>query len=165
MRLLIFFGIIQAENIAKFCFLSSRVYIFRQSNGTIPMALKRVGYKGETTGHSFRGLASTILREPGYPNLHIDVQLAPLKKNQVSGAYPPCPVLRAPHHDDSGLGGFSRGDSAHWNGVFAAPKMTDSEATGGILLISTMPFDCTFGSATKSNFDAWIHSSQREGGA
>jgi integrase len=57
------------------------------SNGTILMALKRMGYKGEMTGHGFRGLASTILHESGYPEAHIDVQLAHLKKNKVSGAY------------------------------------------------------------------------------
>jgi integrase len=57
------------------------------SDGTILMALKRMGYKGEMTGHGFRGLASTILHEGGYPEAHIDVQLAHLKKNKVSGAY------------------------------------------------------------------------------
>jgi integrase len=57
------------------------------SDGTILMALKRMGYKGEMTGHGFRGVASTILHESGYPDADIDVQLAHLKKNKVSGAY------------------------------------------------------------------------------
>jgi len=57
------------------------------SDGTILMALKRMGYKGEMTGHGFRGVASTILNESGYPSQHIDVQLAHLKKNKVRGAY------------------------------------------------------------------------------
>jgi integrase len=37
------------------------------SNGTILKALERMGYKGEMTGHGFRGVASTILHESGYP--------------------------------------------------------------------------------------------------
>lgn len=57
------------------------------SDGTILMALKRMGYKGEMTGHGFRGLASTILHESGYPDSHIEVQLAHLKKDKVKGAY------------------------------------------------------------------------------
>ncbi len=56
-------------------------------DGTILMALKRMGYKGEMTGHGFRGLASTILHESGYPDSHIEVQLAHLKKDKVKGAY------------------------------------------------------------------------------
>jgi hypothetical protein len=34
-------------------------------------ALKRMGYKGEMTGHGFRGLASTILNEMGHERAHI----------------------------------------------------------------------------------------------
>lgn len=33
------------------------------SNMTILEALKRIGYRGEITGHGFRGIASTILHE------------------------------------------------------------------------------------------------------
>jgi integrase len=57
------------------------------SDGTILMALNRMGYKGDMTGHGFRGVASTILHEGGYPSQHIEVQLAHLKQNKVSGAY------------------------------------------------------------------------------
>jgi integrase len=57
------------------------------SDGTILMALKRMGYEGEMTGHGFRGVASTILHESGFPEAHIGVQLAHLKKNKVSAAY------------------------------------------------------------------------------
>ena len=57
------------------------------SDGTILMALKRMGYKGEMTGHGFRGVASTILHEAGYPGPHIELQLAHLKRNKVSSAY------------------------------------------------------------------------------
>jgi integrase len=37
------------------------------SNNTILKGLERMGYKGRMTGHGFRGLASTILHEQGYP--------------------------------------------------------------------------------------------------
>jgi integrase len=50
-------------------------------------ALKRMGYKGEMTGHGFRGLASTILNELGYERAHIEMQLAHAPKNEVEGAY------------------------------------------------------------------------------
>ena len=50
-------------------------------------ALKRMGYKGEMTGHGFRGLASTILNEMGYERAHIEMQLAHAPKNEVEAAY------------------------------------------------------------------------------
>jgi integrase len=50
-------------------------------------ALKRMGYKGEMTGHGFRGLASTILNEMGYERAHIEMQLAHAPKNDVEAAY------------------------------------------------------------------------------
>jgi integrase len=50
-------------------------------------ALKRMGYKGEMTGHGFRGLASTILNEMGYERAHIEMQLAHAPKSEVEGAY------------------------------------------------------------------------------
>ncbi|MGD0890961.1 MAG: site-specific integrase [Terracidiphilus sp.] len=50
-------------------------------------ALKRMGYKGEMTGHGFRGLASTILNEMGYERVHIEMQLAHTPKNEVEGTY------------------------------------------------------------------------------
>ncbi len=57
------------------------------SNNTILQALKRMGYKGRMTGHGFRGLASTILHEQGYPHEHIELQLAHAPRNAVSAAY------------------------------------------------------------------------------
>lgn len=38
-------------------------------------------------GHGFRGLATTILHEQGYPDEHIEVQLAHMQRNKVSAAY------------------------------------------------------------------------------
>jgi integrase len=57
------------------------------SNNTILMGLKRMGYKRRQTGHGFRGLASTILHEQGYPHEHIELQLAHTQRNAVSAAY------------------------------------------------------------------------------
>jgi integrase len=57
------------------------------SNNTILKALERMGYRGEMTGHGFRGLASTILHEKGYDHEHIELQLAHAPRNAVSAAY------------------------------------------------------------------------------
>ena len=57
------------------------------SNNTILFALKRMGYGGEMTGHGFRGVASTILHEQGFPHEHIELQLAHAPRNAVSAAY------------------------------------------------------------------------------
>jgi integrase len=53
------------------------------SNNTILKALERMGYKGRMTGHGFRGLASTILHEQGFPHEHIELQLAHAPRNAV----------------------------------------------------------------------------------
>jgi integrase len=57
------------------------------SNNTILKALERMGFKGEMTGHGFRGVASTILHEQGYAHDHIEVQLAHGPRDPVSAAY------------------------------------------------------------------------------
>jgi integrase len=57
------------------------------SNGTIRIALQRMGYKDEMTGHGFRSVASTILHECGHADIHIETQMAHLKKDKVRGAY------------------------------------------------------------------------------
>jgi len=57
------------------------------SNNAILKALDRMGYKGKMTGHGFRGLASTILHEQGYPAEHIQLQLAHARRNSVIAAY------------------------------------------------------------------------------
>lgn len=57
------------------------------SNNTILFALYRMGYKGDMTGHGFRGLAATILNENGFDDEHVDLQLAHMKRNKVSAAY------------------------------------------------------------------------------
>jgi integrase len=69
------------------------VYLFpgerggTMSNNTILFALRRMGYGGVMTGHGFRGLASTLLHEQGWPHEHIELQLAHAPRNAVSAAY------------------------------------------------------------------------------
>jgi integrase len=57
------------------------------SNNTILYALYRMGYRGRMTGHGYRGIASTILHEQGWPHAHIELQLAHQSRDDVSAAY------------------------------------------------------------------------------
>lgn len=57
------------------------------SNNTILYALYRMGYRGRMTGHGYRGVASTILHEQGWPHEHIELQLAHQERDDVSAAY------------------------------------------------------------------------------
>lgn len=58
------------------------------SNGTILQALAGMGYKGRMTGHGFRALAmSTIKERLNYRHEVIDLQLAHAKANKIQAAY------------------------------------------------------------------------------
>jgi integrase len=57
------------------------------SNNTLLFALYRLDYRSRMTGHGFRGVASTILHEQGWPHEHIELQLAHQARNAVSAAY------------------------------------------------------------------------------
>jgi integrase len=57
------------------------------SNNTLLFALYRMGYRGRMTGHGFRGVASTILHESGWPHEHIELQLAHQERDSISAAY------------------------------------------------------------------------------
>ena len=58
------------------------------SNNTILGAIKRLGYKGRMTGHGFRALAmSTIKQELGYRHEVVDRQLAHAPRNKIDKAY------------------------------------------------------------------------------
>lgn len=57
------------------------------SNGTVLMALRRMGYQGRMTGHGFRTLASTILNEKGYAPDVIERQLAHEDSDKIRSAY------------------------------------------------------------------------------
>lgn len=57
------------------------------SENTFLRAIQIMGYRGQTTGHGFRAMASTILNEQGFPPDHIERQLAHAERNQVRGVY------------------------------------------------------------------------------
>jgi integrase len=57
------------------------------SNGTILMALDRMGYRGRMTGHGYRALASSILYEKNFKPEWIERQLAHAENDKVVGAY------------------------------------------------------------------------------
>ena len=58
------------------------------SNGTILMALKRMGYRNKMTGHGFRSLALGVLKEKlNYSHEVADRQLAHVPKNSTDRAY------------------------------------------------------------------------------
>jgi integrase len=58
------------------------------SNGTVLMALKRLGYARKMTGHGFRALAMSAIKEKlGYRHEVVDRQLAHAPKDKVDRAY------------------------------------------------------------------------------
>ncbi len=58
------------------------------SNNTILMALKRMGYQGQMTGHGFRSLAMSSIKEKlGYRHEVIDRQLAHAPSGKINQAY------------------------------------------------------------------------------
>lgn len=57
------------------------------SNGTILMALRRMGYATRMSGHGFRSLASTILNEKGFNADAIERQLAHEDDDKIRSAY------------------------------------------------------------------------------
>ena len=58
------------------------------SNNTLLVSLERMGYKGRMTGHGFRALAmSTIKERLGYRHEVVDRLLAHAPKDKVASAY------------------------------------------------------------------------------
>lgn len=58
------------------------------SNNTVLFAIGRMGYKGRMTGHGFRALAmSTIKEKLGYRHEVVDRQLAHAHKSKIDRAY------------------------------------------------------------------------------
>ena len=58
------------------------------SNNTLLVALARMGYKGRMTGHGFRALAMSTIKEClGYRHEVVDRQLAHAPKDKVASAY------------------------------------------------------------------------------
>lgn len=72
----------------KYLFPNQRDHEKPMSNGAILMALKRLGYQNKMTGHGFRALAmSTIKERLGYRHEVVDRQLAHAQKDKVANAY------------------------------------------------------------------------------
>lgn len=71
----------------EFIFFSAASKSKHISNGTVLMALRRMGYQNRMTGHGFRTLASTILNEKGYAPDVIERQLAHEDEDKVRAAY------------------------------------------------------------------------------
>jgi integrase len=58
------------------------------SENTVNAALRRLGYsKEEMTAHGFRGMASTVFYENGWPGEVIELQLAHQERNKIKSAY------------------------------------------------------------------------------
>lgn len=58
------------------------------SNNTLLKALERMGYKGDMTGHGFRSLAMSTLKERlGYRHEVVDRQLAHAQRDKLESAY------------------------------------------------------------------------------
>ncbi|HCY61425.1 MAG TPA: integrase [Oxalobacteraceae bacterium] len=72
----------------KYLFPNQRDHKKPMSNGAILAALKRMGYQNRMTGHGFRALAmSTIKERLGYRHEVVDRQLAHAQKDKVASAY------------------------------------------------------------------------------
>ena len=72
----------------RYCFPSIRAGGRPMSNNTINATLRRLGYdKTEICAHGFRGMASTLLHEQGWPSDVIERQLAHQEGNDVKRAY------------------------------------------------------------------------------
>jgi len=72
----------------KYLFPNQRDHQKPMSNGAILAALKRMGYQNRMTGHGFRALAmSTIKERLGYRHEVVDRQLAHAQQNKVDAAY------------------------------------------------------------------------------
>jgi integrase len=58
------------------------------SENTVNAALRRLGYdRASMTGHGFRGMASTMLHEIGWPSDVVERQLSHAERNSVKAAY------------------------------------------------------------------------------
>lgn len=73
-----------------------RIYLFPNqrdpkrpmSNNTLLKAIERMGYRGDMTGHGFRALAMSTLKERlGYRHEVVDRQLAHAQRDKLEGAY------------------------------------------------------------------------------
>lgn len=71
----------------EFVFPSSKDPRKHTDSETTNKALGRMGFKGRTTAHGLRSLASTTLNEQGFDGDVIEAALAHVDKNQIRSAY------------------------------------------------------------------------------
>jgi len=72
----------------RYLFPSMRTPARPISENTFNAALRRMGYsKDEMCSHGFRGMASTLLHEQGWPSGVVETQLAHADRNAVRAAY------------------------------------------------------------------------------
>ena len=72
----------------EYVFASEARPLQHMSNNTVLSALKRLGYNGRMTGHGFRALAMTTIKEKlGYRHEVVDRQLAHAPASKVDAAY------------------------------------------------------------------------------
>ncbi len=71
----------------KWLFPNVRRPLDCMTNTTLNRVIERIGYGGKFSAHGFRGTASTILNEKGYPSDYIEKQLAHAPKDQVRASY------------------------------------------------------------------------------
>ncbi len=73
---------------SKFLFPGQVDQFKAMSEGTVNMALKRLGFTGKMTAHGFRALARTAIREElNYDADVIEIQLAHMPAGPLAGAY------------------------------------------------------------------------------
>ncbi|WP_051257691.1 tyrosine-type recombinase/integrase [Desulfovibrio cuneatus] len=72
----------------RYLFPSTRSRTAPMSEATVTAALRRMGYSQEQMcAHGFRGMASTLLNEQGWPSDAIELQLAHAESNSIRAAY------------------------------------------------------------------------------
>jgi integrase len=72
----------------KFLFSNMRDPSRPMSNNAFLKAIERMGYKGDMSGHGFRALAmSTIKEKLGYRHEVVDRQLAHVQRDKIAKAY------------------------------------------------------------------------------
>ena len=72
---------------SKYVFPNDRRLDRPMSENAVLYLIGRMGYGGKMTGHGFRGLASTWLREAQFPHDVVERQLAHIVKDRTEAAY------------------------------------------------------------------------------
>jgi integrase len=94
----------QLSVVSELVFPGDRDHRKPMSNNTILLAPKRMGYGGDMTGHGFRGLASTILHEQGWPARAYRIAARPCPAQRHKRCLQSCAVPGAASEDDARVG-------------------------------------------------------------